>query len=137
MFSWLLGRRVPYTGSIGARVEAFEPGHAIVSMRDRRGVRNHLHSVHAIALANVGELTTGLAVLGAMDEGVRGILTGLEVSYRRKARGRLTAETRCSVPAVVEPVDWRVEAHVRDASGAVVAVVTAAWRLARVPEAGP
>ena len=136
LFSRLLGRRVPYSGSIGALVEHFEPGHAIVSVRDRRAVRNHLRSVHAIALANLGELSTGLAVLGAMDASVRGILTGLEVSYLRKARGRLTAEARCSVPKVVEPVDWRVEAAVRDASGAVVAVVTAAWRLAPAPEAG-
>jgi len=79
---------VPYTASIGAVVERFEPGHVLVSLRDRRGVRNHLRSVHAIALANVGELSTGLAVLGAMGGDVRGILTGLEVAYLKKARGR-------------------------------------------------
>jgi acyl-coenzyme A thioesterase PaaI-like protein len=123
---------VPYSGSIGARVEHFEPGHVTVALRDRRRVRNHLRSVHAIALANVGELSTGLAVLGAMGADVRGILTGLEVSYLKKARGRLTAEAKCSVPPVTGPVDWRVEATIRDAAGDAVAVVTAMWRLAPV-----
>lgn len=132
LFSWLLGRMVPYTGSIRARVQRFDPGHVVVDLPDRRRVRNHLRSVHAIALANVGELSTGLAVLGAMDDTVRGILTGLEVTYAKKARGLLRVEARADVPPVTESTDLSVEAHVRDEGGDTVAIVRAHWRLGPV-----
>lgn len=133
LFSRLLGFMVPYTGSIRATVEHFEPGHARVRLRDRRRVRNHLRSVHAIALANVGEVTTGLALIGSVGSDVRAILTGLDVRYTKKARGPLVAESECQVPHVTESIDLPVEATVRDASSDVVATVTAHWRLGPVP----
>ena len=45
LFSVMAGRTAPYTGSIGARVKQFGDGHCVVTLRDRRAVRNHLHSV--------------------------------------------------------------------------------------------
>jgi acyl-coenzyme A thioesterase PaaI-like protein len=135
LFSILLGRMVPYTASIGGVVEQLDPGHVRVTLRDRRAVRNHLHSVHAIALTNLGELSTGLAVMGALPPTVRGILVGIETEYLKKARGTLEAEARCQVPEVTEAEDYVVEALIRDQEGDTVAVVRARWRLAPVPAA--
>lgn len=123
---------VPYTGSIGARVEVLEPGHVRVRVRERRRIRNHLGSVHAIALANLGEVTTGLALVGALGPEARGILTGLDIRYSKKARGVLESEARCDVPEVTESMDRTVEAEIRDADGDVVATVTAHWRIGPV-----
>lgn len=132
IFSRILGLMVPYTGSIGARVETLEPGHVRVRVRDRWRIRNHLRSVHAIALANLGEVTTGLALIGALGPEARGILTGLDVRYTKKARGVLEAEARCDVPTVTASLDRIVEAEIRDGAGDVVATVTAHWRLGPV-----
>ena len=129
LFARILGHTVPYTGSIGARIETLEPGHARVSLRDRRAVRNHLDSIHAVALANLGEITTGLALLSSAGS-ARGILVGLQLEYRKKARGRLLAECSCAPPVVAEPVEMKVVANIVDAGGDIVAVATTTWRLA-------
>ena len=129
LFAWLLGRSVPYAGSIGARIEILEPGHARVSLRDHRAVRNHLNCVHAIALANLGEIATGLAMLTAATD-ARGILVAMHIEYQKKARGKLVAECTAIPPPVTEPVDVEVSAPITDSANEIVAVVTATWRLA-------
>ena len=133
LFSRILGRAIPYTGTIGADVKILKPGFAQIHMRDRRRVRNHLHSVHALALANLGEVASGLAMLGTLSADTRGIPTRLSIEYYKKARGRLIAESRCSPPTVTEDTDFEVYADIRDAEGDVVARTTVNWRLGPVP----
>lgn len=131
LFMRLMGRMVPYTGALGSRVEALTPGMARVSLRERRGVRNHLRSIHAVALVNLGEFASGLAVLTALPPGVRGIVTELCATYHAKARGRIVATCQADGP-------WDaggtavVVAHLTDAGGTEVCTVRAHWTLGQV-----
>lgn len=129
LFAFLLGRMVPYTASIRPRILTLEPGHARVALRDHRRLRNHLGSIHAIALANLGEVATGLALLTALPPEIRGIPVRLTIQYLKKARGFLLAECRAPAPAAGHVQEQDVEARIIDSAGDPVAIVTARWRL--------
>lgn len=130
LFSRLLGRMVPYTGTIGAHVRELRPGHAKLTLRDRRKVRNHLNSIHAVALTNLGEATSGLAMIQALPPGVRSIVTDLRTEYLKKARGTLTAIGTATPPDVVTTeTECQVTAEVFDQAGDLVSRTTVTWRL--------
>lgn len=122
---------VPYSGSIRPRVREWEPGRAVVKLKERRRLRNHLHSIHAIALANLGELTSGLAMALALPPATRGIPIRIEAEYRKKARGVITAVGRADPPRTVdEPTEATATAALTDATGELVAEIVVTWRLA-------
>lgn len=129
IFSRLLGWRVPYSGSISPLITDLQPGYARVALRDRRAVRNHLDSIHAIALVNLGEIASGLALLTALPDNVRGIVTHIAIDYFKKARGRLVAESRVTPPRVSGDTQHRVHADIRDQAGDVVARIEVCWQL--------
>ena len=106
-------------------------------MRIRRRIRNHLNSVHAIALANLAEVTSGLAVTTGLPPGVRGIPVGIAITYGKKARGLLTAEARCAVPDTSREGEHAFESVISDAAGDVVARASVRWRIGPVPPQCP
>ena len=113
-FSMLIGRLVPYTGTLGARVEELRDGYARASIRDRRKLRNHLRSLHAIALMNLAELVTGLALNYGMRPDTRSILKGLSIEYTKKARGTITGEATAPVPQRTRALThWRTRLQFR------------------------
>jgi len=101
-------------------------------MADRRAVRNHLNSIHAVALANLAEVTSGLAVTTGLPASARGIPTTLSIAYLKKARGTLTAEARCRIPDASREAEHDFESVISDAAGDIVARATVRWRIGPV-----
>lgn len=133
LFSALFGRLVPYTGSIKPHVLELRPGYAKLQLRDRKAVRNHLNSIHAIALMNLGEATSGLAMNVGLPPSARAIVKGLSIEYVKKARGTITAECESPIPDGSASEELTIEAVMRDEAGEVVATMKALWLVGPKP----
>jgi len=121
LFSFLVNRYIPYTGSMSSKVLELRPGYAKVLLRDRRKVRNHLNSIHAIALANLIEFTGNLALVCGLPDDARFIVKGLSVEYLKKARGPLTGTCTTEVVAASEKREIPVKVEIKDREGDIVA----------------
>lgn len=121
IFSRLVGTAAPYTGSIGANVVELREDFSRVELRDRRAVRNHLRSVHAVALVNLAELTGNVAVAYTLPDDARFIVAGLSIDYVKKARGTITGVCDQQLPRTSERAEYPVNVTMYDEGGDVVA----------------
>lgn len=95
VFSFAFAQKAPYFASIRPRFTVIEPNHAELVIRKRRGVHNHLGTVHAIALCNGLEAAMGALAEATIPKGKRWIPKGMEITYTAKATSDITciAET--------------------------------------------
>ena len=95
VFSLAFTQKAPYFFSIRPRFTVIEPNRAELVIRDRRGVHNHIGTVHAIALCNGLEAAMGALAEATIPADKRWIPKGMTVSYTAKASGDITclAET--------------------------------------------
>jgi len=121
LFSRLIGRMAPYSGTIHASVTVLRQGYAEVQMADRRAVRNHLDCVHAVALANLAELAGNVALAYSLPDDARFIVSGMEIEYTKKARGTIRAVGEPPVPRSSTRAAYDVPVTLRDETGDEVA----------------
>ncbi len=129
LFSKAIGQMAPYTGSIGAKVVQLDRGYARVEMDDRRAVRNHLESVHAVALMNLAEMTSGLAMMTCFPPNVRGIIKSLRIEYLKKSRGTITGEATVTLGEITGPTDVTLQVDLRNSDGELTCRAEADWRI--------
>ena len=121
IFSRLVCFKAPYFATIAPRFVALEPGRCEVRIRDRRRVHNHIGTVHAIALCNLAELSTGVMTDATIPADMRWIPKGMSVRYLAKARGAMTATAIVpAIDAATSAHEQRVHVEVHDAAGQLV-----------------
>jgi acyl-coenzyme A thioesterase PaaI-like protein len=120
LFSWIVGYVAPYSGSIQAEVGDLRVGFARASMRDRSRLRNHLRCLHAVALSNLAEFTGNLALAYSIPGNARFIVTGMNMEYFQKARGRITATCDNEMPSDNVKREVEISIELRDADGVLV-----------------
>jgi acyl-coenzyme A thioesterase PaaI-like protein len=128
-FSRLIGFYAPYTGTLPFTVLTLEPGLCRVTLPDCRKVRNHLGSIHAVALMNLGEMTTGVGFFASIPPNARFILKHFEIDYLKKARGRLISEARIPILTDTTQRDIVLTSVIRNSDGETVAEAKVTWRV--------
>lgn len=120
---WLFSRAVcfkaPYFGTITPTITRLEHSRCDAVIKDRRGVHNHIGTVHAIALCNLAELCAGVMTDASLPKDMRWIPKGMTVSYLKRAKGRMSA-TATPMIAIVSSdsgYDLPVNVDVLDESG--------------------
>ncbi|WP_134741252.1 hotdog fold domain-containing protein [Nocardioides sp. 503] len=103
LFSLAFSQRAPYFATIRPRFVDIRPDRAELLIPKRRGVHNHLGTVHAIALCNGLEAAMGALAEASIPPGRRWIPKGMEVAYTAKA----TSDITCI--AETDPDQWTSE----------------------------
>ena len=85
LFSRIVCFRAPYFGSIAPLFVTLRPGEAVLQMRKRRRVQNHIGTVHAIAMCNLAELAAGTMMEVSLPNSHRWIPKNMTVEYLNKA----------------------------------------------------
>ncbi len=132
LFSRILGRKIPYSGSMRADILELEAGYAKVQLKDRPGVRNHLNSIHAVALMNLAELTSGLSMVAGLPGDMRAILTGFKITYEKKARGTIYGEARCVIPTKKIRKECLLDVVIKNSDGDALCRAQATWLIGPV-----
>ncbi|MCH1869050.1 hotdog fold domain-containing protein [Nocardioides sp. CFH 31398] len=139
VFSFAFSRKAPYFATVRPRFTVLEPNRAELVVPKRRGVHNHLGTVHAIALCNGLEAAMGALAEATIPADKRWIPKGMEVAYTAKATSDITcvAETDAEAWTSDDPdVGVRVRG-VRDDGTVVIEGVIRLWVTPRKRAAQP
>ena len=122
----------PYTASISPFVHLLDRTICHASLADRPWLRNPFHSIHAVALINLGEFASGLAMITALQyqPHLRGIPVRIDTEFYRKVRTE--AHAKAIVPSITDiKNDSQVtcEANIYDSSDNLVAKCTVTWSI--------
>jgi acyl-coenzyme A thioesterase PaaI-like protein len=100
VFSIAFGRRAPYFRSIRPRFVDLTPHYAELVIPNRRQVRNHIDTMHAIAVCNGLEAAMGALAEATIPAGMRWLPKSMQVEYIAKATGDITCVAQTT------PDDW-------------------------------
>jgi hypothetical protein len=87
---------VPFNVHVGVTIQEASPTRGIATLSDVPHVRNHLGTIHGGALLAVAEAAAGAAYVGALREQVQHVrmnLQGVDIAYRKWARGTILASS--------------------------------------------
>ena len=126
LFAEIICLNAPYFGTIAPRFHELRAGYCQVSMRKRRGVLNHIGTVHALAVGNLCELAAGMLMEATLPPDMRWIPRGMTIEYLGKAKTDVTASARLDKTewSESENIGVPVTAVDKDGKEVVRAVIT-------------
>jgi acyl-coenzyme A thioesterase PaaI-like protein len=115
LISLALGQVVPMVGAAGLRFDHVSAERVVVSLKNRRRVRNHIKGIHAGAMALLAETATGFCVGMNLPDSKLPLIKSMHIDYKRRAQGDMRAEAHLSAT--------QIEQIIRDDKGEVTVPV--------------
>lgn len=116
------GKTVKFTGTAGVKVELLTENKAVISLKNKKAVQNHIGSVHAVASVLIAESATGYLIgLNVPDTSVPVIKT-ITANYTKRAKGDMKAvatltDEQVAMVRTQEKGETAVKVVVTDADG--------------------
>lgn len=124
-FSAMISYASPYSGSINPIVEQFDENTIKCSIKENIFLGNPFNSIHALALANLGELTSGLLMTDYLKfSKQKGIITKITIEYHKKARGKITAI--CDIKSLHKGI---IKSELYDEKNELICTVFCTWTI--------
>ena len=130
--SLAVGNIVPYVGTSGLCVDELTEERAVVSVKNRRKVQNHIKTVHASASVLIAETATGfICAMNCPDEKML-LMKSLSARFLKRSKGRMKAVATLTPEQkehmlTAEKGDVNVKVVLTDASGAEPVVSEMVW----------
>lgn len=129
----------PFNAHLRAKMLEWTDRRCHIKLVRRRGVRNHVGSIHAGALFTLGETCAGLVIVRNFPfEKYRPLMSDVKVSYSKQARGDVTGEAEVlpeeisrimSVISDGEIPFTEISTVIRNKDGETIAVVGTTWQI--------
>ena len=123
-FSKVVCMKAPYFRTIKPQFTALSRGYCEITMKNRRAVRNHLGSVHAVAMCNLCELVAGSATDATIPSHLRWIPQEMRVEYLKIAKSDLRGTCTISNDSNFTAGKLPVKVVVKDRNGVEVVRAT-------------
>lgn len=129
----------PFNAHLGSKLLQWDNNTAVIFVKRRRRVRNHVGSIHAGALFTLGETCAGIVIVRNFPFGqYRPLMSDVRVNYSKQARGDVTGTCTISPDVItrmkaeiakdeVPFVDMVTE--IRNTDGEVICTVTTTWQV--------
>eukprot|EP00298_Acanthocystis_sp_HF-20_P000307 c10374_g1_i1.p1 GENE.c10374_g1_i1~~c10374_g1_i1.p1 ORF type:complete len:223 (-),score=54.99 c10374_g1_i1:40-708(-) len=121
----------PYSRSLNTTILKFTPTEASLVLSDRPWARNPFNSIHAVALTNLAEMTSGLLMVSQQQrcsKKMKMIVTSLNIEFLKKARGDIFSYSEITpISAEEGKKEIKINVSLKDAQKDEVAKVVVGW----------
>jgi uncharacterized protein (TIGR00369 family) len=92
LITWAFGGTVHFVRTAGVQFEELTEERAVVTIRNKRRVQNHIGTVHAAVVALIGETATGAVFGMSVPDDKIPLLKSMKIAYTKRSQGGLRAE---------------------------------------------
>lgn len=129
LFSLVFEQAAPYFRSARPRFVELGPNRAVLTVKKRRRVQNHIGTVHVIAICNGLEAAMGALAEASVPRTRRWIPKGMDVAYTAKATSDITCVAETDAADWARTGDVQVPVRVKGVRADGVVVVEGVIRL--------